>query len=139
MAEVSPLTFAIGDIHGCLDKLISLMRACAARAALATPDLIRGSGQHGKFISARPARYVFLGDYVDRGPKSREVVEYVRKLPEQTPARIVPVTYRVKPGDTLFSIAQAFDTSVAKIKPWNRLSSNRIAPGARAKRRVHSP
>ena len=49
------------------------------------------------------------------------------------PARVVAVTYRVKRGDTLSSIAQLFDTTVAKIKTWNRLSSNRIAPGARLK------
>jgi len=42
-------------------------------------------------------------------------------------------TYTVKRGDTLFSIAQLFDTTVAKLKSWNRLSSNRIAPGARLK------
>ncbi|HEY7285591.1 MAG TPA: LysM peptidoglycan-binding domain-containing protein [Vicinamibacterales bacterium] len=46
---------------------------------------------------------------------------------------ITQVTYRVKRGDTLFSIAQLFDTTVAKIKSWNRLSTNRIAPGARLK------
>ncbi|HXW08517.1 MAG TPA: LysM peptidoglycan-binding domain-containing protein [Vicinamibacterales bacterium] len=41
------------------------------------------------------------------------------------------VTYRVKRGDTLFAIAQLFDTTVEKIKSWNRLSSNRISPGDR--------
>ena len=54
----------------------------------------------------------------------------------ETPAAVQPkqlaqVTYKVKKGDTLFSIAQLFDTTVAKIKSWNRLSSNQIAPGAR--------
>ena len=49
------------------------------------------------------------------------------------PAQVAHVTYKVKPGDTLFSIAQLFDTTVAKIKTWNRLSSNRIAPGAKLK------
>jgi membrane-bound lytic murein transglycosylase D len=49
------------------------------------------------------------------------------------PAKLAKVTYRVKKGDTLFSIAQLFDTTVAKIKSWNRLSSNHIAPGARLK------
>jgi membrane-bound lytic murein transglycosylase D len=43
------------------------------------------------------------------------------------------VTYRVKRGDTLFGIAQLFDTSVAKIKSLNRLNSNRITPGTRLK------
>ena len=41
------------------------------------------------------------------------------------------VTYRVKRGDTLFSIAQLFDTTVAKLKSLNRLSSSRIAVGDR--------
>ena len=43
------------------------------------------------------------------------------------------VTYRVKRGDTLFAIAQLFDTTVAKIKSLNRLHSNRITPGTRLK------
>jgi membrane-bound lytic murein transglycosylase D len=43
------------------------------------------------------------------------------------------VTYRVKHGDTLFGIAQLFDTTVAKIKSINRLRSNRITPGTRLK------
>ena len=41
--------------------------------------------------------------------------------------------YRVKRGDTLFSIAQLFDTTVAKIKSWNGLRGNIISPGTRLK------
>jgi membrane-bound lytic murein transglycosylase D len=41
------------------------------------------------------------------------------------------VVYRVRRGDTLSSIARAFDTTVAAIKATNRLRSNRIAIGAR--------
>ena len=43
------------------------------------------------------------------------------------------VTYKVKRGDTLFAIAQLFDTTVARIKSLNRLQSNRITPGTRLK------
>jgi membrane-bound lytic murein transglycosylase D len=50
-----------------------------------------------------------------------------------TPVQIVRITYKVKRGDTLSSIAELFDTTVAKIKTWNRLSSNRIAPGSKLK------
>ena len=50
-----------------------------------------------------------------------------------TPAPVAQITYKVKRGDTLSSIARLFDTTVAKIKSWNRLSSNRINPGARLK------
>ena len=56
-----PLTFAIGDIHGCLDKLRRLLAACEAHAA------------------GRPARFVFLGDYIDRGPDSRGVIELLMR------------------------------------------------------------
>jgi serine/threonine protein phosphatase 1 len=44
------LTFAIGDIHGCFSKLEALIAQCTAYAG------------HRQF------RFVFLGDYVDRGP-----------------------------------------------------------------------
>jgi membrane-bound lytic murein transglycosylase D len=40
-------------------------------------------------------------------------------------------TYRVKRGDTLFSIARLFNTSVDKIKSLNRLRGNVINPGDR--------
>jgi membrane-bound lytic murein transglycosylase D len=43
----------------------------------------------------------------------------------------VPLTYKVKRGDTLFGIAQLFDTTVEKIKNLNRLTGNTIRPGAR--------
>ena len=44
------------------------------------------------------------------------------------PSRVV---YRVRRGDTLTSIARAFDTTVEAIKAANRLRSNRIAIGDR--------
>jgi len=42
-----------------------------------------------------------------------------------------PVTYRVKRGDTLSSIAQLFDTTVSKLRSLNRLRTNHIAVGDR--------
>ncbi len=47
-------TIAIGDIHGCHVALTTLLEQVAPR----TDD-----------------RIIFLGDYIDRGPASREVVE----------------------------------------------------------------
>jgi serine/threonine protein phosphatase 1 len=61
------LTFAIGDVHGCFDKLEALLLACdEARAG-------------------REVRYVFIGDYVDRGPDAREVIDLLmhRQLSER--------------------------------------------------------
>jgi serine/threonine protein phosphatase 1 len=62
-------TFAIGDIHGDLDALVALLAKL--------PELDEGD------------TLVFLGDYVDRGPKSAEVVACVRRLPAMTAAKVV--------------------------------------------------
>src|SRR4051812_4876787 len=62
-------TFAIGDIHGETEHLFKVM---AALPTLDAKDSI-----------------VFVGDYVDRGARSKEVVEFVRDLPKQTPAKVV--------------------------------------------------
>jgi serine/threonine protein phosphatase 1 len=51
------LTYAIGDIHGCLDKLRSLMLRCEMHA------------------EGRPMSFVFVGDYIDRGPQSCGVID----------------------------------------------------------------
>jgi membrane-bound lytic murein transglycosylase D len=47
------------------------------------------------------------------------------------PRQAAPVTYRVQPGDTLFSIARRFDTTVEIIKQLNRLRTNTIGVGDR--------
>jgi serine/threonine protein phosphatase 1 len=51
--------FAIGDIHGCLEKLEKMF----SLLKIAKNDTV-----------------VFLGDYVDRGPQSKEVVGFVIDL-----------------------------------------------------------
>jgi len=51
------LVFAVGDIHGMSDKLDSLLDSC------------------GRYADGRPHRFVFLGDYIDRGEDSRGVIE----------------------------------------------------------------
>jgi serine/threonine protein phosphatase 1 len=65
------LTYAIGDIHGCYGKLRNLLDHCMAHCG------------------ARDFRLVFLGDYVDRGEQSREVVELLIETQAQAPDRIV--------------------------------------------------
>jgi serine/threonine protein phosphatase 1 len=57
------LVYAIGDVHGRLDVLDQLLRDIAADVAATRP-------------AERPL-LIFLGDYVDRGPDSRQVVERV--------------------------------------------------------------
>ena len=52
--------FAIGDIHGCLDKLLKLL------------GLIDVDWENDTVV--------FMGDYIDRGPDSKRVVDYVLEL-----------------------------------------------------------
>ncbi len=41
------------------------------------------------------------------------------------------ITYRVKRGDTLSSIARVFRTTVASLRSWNNLTTDRLHPGDR--------
>jgi len=51
--------------------------------------------------------------------------------PRSTASSIV--TYKVKPGDTLFKIAQHFDVTIDEIKRWNNLRTASIGVGDRLK------
>ncbi len=69
LAGMAGRTFVTGDIHGDLEAL--------HRIEAQLPPLDSGD------------TLVFLGDYVDRGPSSAQVVAHVRSLPRRTPARVV--------------------------------------------------
>jgi membrane-bound lytic murein transglycosylase D len=60
---------------------------------------------------------------------SRAIAEPAQSPTAAQPKQVAQVSYKVKRGDTLFSIAQLFDTTVAKIKSWNRLTSNQLPVG----------
>jgi serine/threonine protein phosphatase 1 len=64
------MIFAVGDIHGRLDLV-----SAALRRVRAHPGFGAGS------------RLVFIGDYVDRGPDSRKVVELMMKGTRSSPDR----------------------------------------------------
>ena len=65
------LIFAIGDIHGSLRKLQSLMQRCE------------------RYAEGRPMAFIFLGDYIDRGPESAGVVGYLLDLQSRMPERVI--------------------------------------------------
>jgi serine/threonine protein phosphatase 1 len=65
------LTYAIGDIHGSLDKLERLLLRCEEHAA------------------GRPFKFVFLGDYIDRGPQSAGVLSCLLDLQSRLGDRLV--------------------------------------------------
>jgi serine/threonine protein phosphatase 1 len=65
-AEQRPaLLYAIGDIHGCLDALLQLEAGIIADARAEAGE---------KWL-------VYLGDYIDRGPKSAQVIDHLLAPP----------------------------------------------------------
>src|SRR5579885_1953749 len=59
------LLYAVGDVHGSLDKLRALLAACEQHAA------------------GRPRKVLFLGDYIDRGPDSAGVIRLMLRLQDE--------------------------------------------------------
>jgi serine/threonine protein phosphatase 1 len=68
---MAALTYAIGDVHGSYTKLANLIRHCRDHAG------------------GNDARFVLLGDYVDRGRRSREVVQLLMDMQSATPDRVI--------------------------------------------------
>jgi serine/threonine protein phosphatase 1 len=71
-AERPPLLYAIGDVHGCLDALLALEAQIVADAQGVTGE---------KWL-------VYLGDYIDRGPRSAQVIDHLMTPPQPAFRRI---------------------------------------------------
>ncbi len=61
-------TFVVGDIHGCFDKLSALMNKLP--------------------LNETRDQLIFIGDYIDRGPSSFDVVNYLIDLKKRVPGTI---------------------------------------------------
>ena len=75
-------------------------------------------------LAARPGRAVAV-------TASRPVVPADAVVAQATSPERVKMMYQVKRGDTLSSVARLFKTTVASIKRWNGLRTDRLVPGAR--------
>ena len=64
-------TYAIGDSHGCRDQLARLIELCEKDAG----------GQRSVFV--------LLGDYIDRGPDSRGVIDFLINLQKWSPDEVI--------------------------------------------------
>lgn len=91
------ITFAIGDIHGCFEELRSLLDICRKSAGRIEHD------------------FLCLGDYVDRGPASHEVIAYLMQEQASTPSR-----FRCLLGnhDHMLCLAADRDRSDADLIQW---------------------
>ncbi|MDH5642470.1 MAG: polynucleotide kinase-phosphatase, partial [Nitrospira sp.] len=80
----------IGDIHGCFDELKHLLETLGYQVAR--------EDQPARFVATHPEgrRVVFLGDLVDRGPKTPDVLRLVMDMTESGSALCVPGNHDMK-------------------------------------------
>jgi serine/threonine protein phosphatase 1 len=71
VTEVSPRVFAFGDIHGCNAELNVLLESLRS--------------QHN---ATKADQFVFIGDYIDRGPDSKGVIDTLLAWKEEFPKTI---------------------------------------------------
>ena len=96
------LLYAVGDIHGCLDALLELEDRISADARDVAGE---------KWI-------VHLGDYIDRGPRSAQVIDHLLAAP--------PVGFRricLRGNHEAMMLAALADP--ANIEPWLALGGDR--------------
>lgn len=94
MAMDDRSVFAVGDIHGCNDLLTALLDAIAE----ASPP------------GGRRPLLIFLGDYVDRGPDSKGVIERLSRIrADQPEARFLCGNHE----ETMLRFLSDFDSGLA--------------------------
>ncbi len=82
----------IGDVHGCVDELLHLLHELGYEARLYGV----GEGRRAHVKSPAGRRAVFVGDLVDRGPSSPDVLRIVLALVAEGRALCVPGNHDVK-------------------------------------------
>lgn len=82
----------IGDVHGCFDELIALLKQLDYH--IAPPDDVQG----GTFQVSHPQgrKVIFLGDLVDRGPATPAVLRLVMDMVAGGQALAVPGNHDMK-------------------------------------------
>ena len=60
--------FAIGDVHGCPDEIAIMLRHLSEKEGVSSDDVV-----------------IFLGDYIDRGPDSKAVVDVLLEFRQNHP------------------------------------------------------
>lgn len=104
MPTLTSTTCIIGDIHGCSEVLSNLLA----------------------LVEDRADRFVFLGDYIDRGPDSKGVIERILDFKQQHPQT---VTLMGNHEVMLLDYLQGYDDSVfPNVGGREMLASYSISP-----------
>jgi membrane-bound lytic murein transglycosylase D len=132
--DLAPLnwhTVKKGETLATIAKKLKVNRTDLAEANYLSTRAKVATGQR-LIIPRAPALLAARTDNPAPDTESRQVeVALPTPAPEAAEPAHASLIYRVKRGDTLFSIAKLYRTTVASLKTWNRLRSNSIQVGQR--------
>ena len=132
LASLKFYTVKRGDTLPLIARKLSVSKADLAEANYLSATARVAAGQKlivphepTVLMAARTRRTVPVAE-------ARALASEPVSLARATTSNLIKVTYKVKKGDTLSSIARLFKTTVSALRTWNpRLPGNRLAPGAR--------
>ena len=120
------------------DTLATIARALRVnRADLAAANYLKSTTavRPGDTLMVPHESTVLMAARADRPVPATEsrrlVADAVVPAVAATPAQRTRISYQVKRGDTLLSIARGFNTTVSAIKSWNRIAGTQIHAGDR--------
>jgi membrane-bound lytic murein transglycosylase D len=143
LAELSPVdtaslkwyTVKRGDTLGTIAQKLRVNRTDLADANYLSAKSRVAPGQNlvipvepALLLAGRPERPVPIAE--TRTVMAEEKVSPAHGATAE-PVQKVKLTYQVKRGDTLFSVAKLYRTTIASLKAWNRLAGNHLMPGSR--------
>src|SRR4051812_4464202 len=133
-ASLNYLTVKTGETLVSIARRPNVTRTDWAEANHLKPTANPPPGQH--LVTPRPPPVLLSpraknnSPAVDSRTVDAVVAANVIEPRSEGPASVNAV-HRVKPGETLSSIARLYSTTVASLKQWNHISGSTIAPGQR--------
>jgi membrane-bound lytic murein transglycosylase D len=119
-----------------LSSIARKLRVARSELAEANHLSVKAKVRPGQDLIIPRAPATLLAARTERTPPTETASRANRD--DEPPAKAsTPLTYRVKKGDTLASIARTFDTTVEKIRSLNRIRGAHISPGDRLTIRVN--
>lgn len=83
----------IGDVHGCFDELTALLTKLDYKISKRDTEV---ATEHYEVVAPEGRRAIFLGDLVDRGPKTPDVLKLVMSMVSSGAALCVPGNHDIK-------------------------------------------
>jgi serine/threonine protein phosphatase 1 len=83
------MIWVIGDIHGMFDPLKAIISRIEKKEFLIRKTFEQFGANESKFspimkpLAPTPIKLIFIGDYIDFGPSSKEVIDFIMNLPHE--------------------------------------------------------